>query len=791
MNSMSLRATLLVALTLASACSSTLPSNNNLDPGQDLAPQPPPPPISLPELRKRISFDHRGNLPELIDQLHALSGANLLISPRLLKELRESGLLDRDESKHSLSLRDVPAESALRWILDLSPGVVLDYRVQDNTVLIDLPARLHAHTRRLHDLQGIRNFRGDRPGGQLSIGSEDATGLLFIAANEPGDSELARQMIIDLIKENAAPGTWEGVQTIERVDESHLLVNAPPAVHDEVAWLLDALRSCCPATVSVSCDLVDADPHTLPLLAPGAPLLLSPAEADAAALRFRAAQAGRHSVTGLDDTRSHSLQHQSTSGLLAWQADGKPLLGTWISDATILDVRPGLAAGGRALNVELRLAIGQTRDLPAIPTPSGPLPRRERTVTHLGTTLSVPNGGAALFALPSRDGDASRPRLCLLRARSEDAAARLKNTYFRRSPAPPQRELFDKLENGPAADGDFKNAPLSEVVAWLRKSSGLNWILAPGLEDTPVTLRCAGVSVAKILPFLLAPLELDVAARHDALFIAPRATFHRQNETCIIGTRDALGLGGPADFPGSVDRPDGESKVAYTGEDLANIIKNTIHKDRWEEAEGHSIQYMEGVLLIRNAPDVIRDCLAFVELQKNRRRRSLALRADLLTVPAAAVGDPAFLDAAAAEALRAAAGPGREQLAWQAQDGQRSSVAWDRARDYLFDVEEKGATAHSMITTSMVELAAFTERTGGGVAIDLRVKDQWICEILQAPGKAAGIELPALAVLELTTSFSLPAGKTAVFHWALPEKAGEERRVRVLLIQATPLPREN
>src|SRR5205085_1818825 len=123
----------------------------------------------------------------------------------------------------------------------------------------------------------------------------------------------------------------------------------------------------------------------------------------------------------------------------------------------------------------------------------------------------------------------------------------------------------------------------------------------------------------------------------------------------------------PADFPGSVDRPDGESKVAYTGEDLANLIKNSIHKDRWEEAEGHSIQYLEGVLLIRNAPDVIRDCLAFVELQKNRVRRSLAFRADLLTVPATAVGDLAFLDAAQVEALRSAAGPGREQLAWQAQ----------------------------------------------------------------------------------------------------------------------------
>src|SRR6185436_17664779 len=60
-----------------------------------------------------------------------------------------------------------------------------------------------------------------------------------------------------------------------------------------------------------------------------------------------------------------------------------------------------------------------------------------------------------------------------------------------------------------------------------------------------------------------------------------------------------------------------EAKQQFTGEDLANLIKNTIHKDQWEEADGKSIQFQNGLLIVRNS----------IEMHKSIRKFLSDLRA--------------------------------------------------------------------------------------------------------------------------------------------------------------------
>ena len=46
-----------------------------------------------------------------------------------------------------------------------------------------------------------------------------------------------------------------------------------------------------------------------------------------------------------------------------------------------------------------------------------------------------------------------------------------------------------------------------------------------------------------------------------------------------------------------------EESKNFTGEDLANLIKNSVQKGQWEEADGKTIQFQNGLLIIRNSID--------------------------------------------------------------------------------------------------------------------------------------------------------------------------------------------
>src|SRR5204863_7646015 len=58
--------------------------------------------------------------------------------------------------------------------------------------------------------------------------------------------------IVDLVKENIAPGTWEGQYTIEKTPNNQLLVNHTPKAHRELRDFLGRLRSYTGTMVAVT-----------------------------------------------------------------------------------------------------------------------------------------------------------------------------------------------------------------------------------------------------------------------------------------------------------------------------------------------------------------------------------------------------------------------------------------------------------------------------------------------------------------------------------------------------------
>ncbi len=670
--------------------------------------------------------------------------------------------------------------SALRWLASSRNTAVT---LREGIAVIGAPSRIRPPLQRSYDTRGIFVRVQDHPGPFLSLPTDALIGIT-VTSDEPRESSVGEELIIDLIKENVAPGTWEGLTTIERTIEGGLTVNAHPEAHEELSWFLDALRQFSHTPVSLSAEIAEADDETASLLAPGAPVILSAVEIDAVADRIRKARPRLLQTSGLDTQRVHSFHREETSAILGY-VKGESITSTWIAEAGLLDARPTLVANGRRISVELRLSLGQTRPLEAARTIPGPLPRHERTVIQLATTLLIPNGGGALFALPPRNSATARPQICLLRA-SAPAGPRTPPPL---SPAPPPSDLIGRLKALPPADIDLAEAPISALADWLRRTSGLN-VLAQNSEKA-VTARFKGIPPATILETVLQPLGLGVTARDEALLISPLDSIARANlRTTLIPVRDvSYGL---QDFPAPSPAPsDVGARQQFTGEDIANLIKNTVHKDAWEEADGKSMQYVDGILIIRNTPEVIRDCATFIEERRRHVPRQIALRADMAVLPAETV--ETVLGAAdradAAQRERLLAGARVEPLSWVSHEEQRTSLAWGRALDHVHDYSGEDPILRGHVTSSFLDVTPRLDRDGRTVRLDLRFDDARIDHVKETRiREGILIESPVTHSARAGTTLMLAPDHWAVLRWGLTPKEGEARKTRVLLVRASPIP---
>jgi hypothetical protein len=93
-------------------------------------------------------------------------------------------------------------------------------------------------------------------------------------------------------------------------------------------------------------------------------------------------------------------------------------------------------------------------------------------------------------------------------------------TWRRYEPSPPLRGAELRLRM--KASVDFKDAPLSEVLNWARKTSGLNLVVDPtALKEcgvslqTPVTVWTDRIMLESTLRLVLEPLGLGVRVNHD------------------------------------------------------------------------------------------------------------------------------------------------------------------------------------------------------------------------------------------------------------------------------------
>lgn len=195
---------------------------------------------------------------------------------------------------------------------------------------------------------------------------------------------------------------------------------------------------------------------------------------------------------------------------------------------------------------------------------------------------------------------------------------------------------------------DMQNAPLTAIVDYIREISGLN-IHISGIDNPDaemISFKVQDIVLDGALRLMLQPRNKAYMVRDGVVLITTADALKKRVKLDLYDVQDLTY--GMADFPGvdislaqdsigTAVAAGEEAKQQFTGEDLANLIKNTIHKDQWEEADGKSIQFQNGLLIVRNSIDMhkqirkfLSDLRASTSMLVSVETRFLSVQSDFL-----------------------------------------------------------------------------------------------------------------------------------------------------------------
>ncbi|HZE97993.1 MAG TPA: hypothetical protein VE981_13270 [Planctomycetota bacterium] len=208
----------------------------------------------LDTMKIDLAFENT-KLEDILAFIRDFSGLNILLDAAVRDKV------DPDKPV-TFKVKDLVLKNVLKLLLS---QFNLDYHItEEKVVLLTDPKKAGGGSvLELHDIRDILVKLQDFAGPKVELvspskgGGGPLTGATF-TLDEPKESSVGEEQIVDLIKENISPGTWEGEQTIEKTPNQQLLVNAPPRVHRELREFLGKLRSYTGTMVSVTCRFVAA-----------------------------------------------------------------------------------------------------------------------------------------------------------------------------------------------------------------------------------------------------------------------------------------------------------------------------------------------------------------------------------------------------------------------------------------------------------------------------------------------------------------------------------------------------
>ncbi|HKS16787.1 MAG TPA: hypothetical protein VJU16_05705, partial [Planctomycetota bacterium] len=193
---------------------------------------------------------------------------------------------------------------------------------------------------------------------------------------------------------------------------------------------------------------------------------------------------------------------------------------------------------------------------------------------------------------------------------------------------------------------DFQNADIRAVIDYVREISGLNIVIdGRQIQDpstyTYPTLRLKDVTISAVFDIVLGGKELAYQVESGVIVITTAKAVKAKVQLDMYNVQDiTYGL---QDFPGvnitlsedalgaSTQSEEG-AKPVFDGEALANLIKSTIEKTNWDEANGQSCVFQNGLLIVRNSIDVHRKVRKFLNDLRSSTGILVAVESRFLTV---------------------------------------------------------------------------------------------------------------------------------------------------------------
>ncbi|HTF57487.1 MAG TPA: tetratricopeptide repeat protein [Planctomycetota bacterium] len=201
----------------------------------------------LDTIKLTLDFQNQ-KLEDMVAYIREFTGLNIFIEQNLGDKFDPS-------ATKTFRVRDIVLRTAMRLMLD---QFELDYAIDENRI-IRITTKDKAGGKpvpELHDIRDILVRIQDFAGPKVELSTPGGAGAALAGASftleEPKESAVSEEQIVDLIKDNVAPGTWEGEYTIEKTPNQQLIVNHSPKVHRELQQFLGRLRSYTGTMVSVT-----------------------------------------------------------------------------------------------------------------------------------------------------------------------------------------------------------------------------------------------------------------------------------------------------------------------------------------------------------------------------------------------------------------------------------------------------------------------------------------------------------------------------------------------------------
>ncbi|MHC5080808.1 MAG: hypothetical protein ACYTHN_17505 [Planctomycetota bacterium] len=185
---------------------------------------------------KPITLDFMDTpLAAVVNFLKEVSGINMIIDPKVFDEKSE------DELVIQLKVDEIPLQEALNLVLNLKG---LAYSVENGVLIITTQEGAQgAAELRVYDIRDLMVKLDDFPGVDIRLRSGAEEAMPPMTGDESTEEPITGDTIVNLIRENISPDTWDTPPNQINFRQGNLIVRNQPRVHELVLTLLDNLRA--------------------------------------------------------------------------------------------------------------------------------------------------------------------------------------------------------------------------------------------------------------------------------------------------------------------------------------------------------------------------------------------------------------------------------------------------------------------------------------------------------------------------------------------------------------------